>query len=110
MEYRDSELGVMWDIITAEVRIWAKRIGVEKRLRGVYIRPMRRKWASVSTEGDLFLSEELLSQPARFRHEVIVHELVHLKLMSGRHNKLFKHFVKAYLEKYGIKEGNDGRP
>jgi predicted metal-dependent hydrolase len=85
------------DIVLAEVRAWARRIGVEHRLYEVHLRPMKRKWASISTRGRLTLNIELLRQPAAFRREVIVHELVHLKLGNGRHNKLFRALVRAYL-------------
>ncbi|MDI6851385.1 MAG: M48 family metallopeptidase [bacterium] len=85
------------DILIAEVLTWARRVGVEDRLREIQIRPMKQKWASISTRGRLTLNLELLNQPASFRHEVIVHELVHLKLGYGAHNKLFKALVRAIL-------------
>lgn len=85
------------DVLVAEVWAWARRIGVEDRLREVHVRPMKRKWASVSTRGRLTLNAELFRQPAAFRREVIVHELVHLKLNQGAHTKLFRALVKAYL-------------
>lgn len=85
------------DILVAEVWAWARCIGVEDRLREIHIRPMKRKWASISTRGRLTLNAELFSQPADTRREVIVHELVHLKLNHGMHNKLFRVLVKAYL-------------
>lgn len=85
------------DILVAEVRAWARRIGVEDRIQEIHIRPMKRKWASVSTRGRLTLNTELSSQPAEIRREVIVHELVHLKLRNGSHNKLFRALVRAYI-------------
>ncbi len=85
------------DLLVAEVHAWARRIGVEDRLREIHIRPMKRKWASISTRGRLTLNAELSSQPAEMRREVIVHELVHLKLNHGAHTKLFRTLVKAYL-------------
>ena len=85
------------DILVAEVRTWARRIGVEDRIREIHIRPMKRKWASVSTRGRLTLNTDLLRQPAAFRRQVIVHELVHLKLNHGAHNKLFRALTRAYL-------------
>jgi hypothetical protein len=75
----------------------AERIGVRDRLREIHLRPMRRKWASISTRGRLTLNTELLVQTAEFRRQVIVHELVHLKLGTGLHNKLFRALVRAYL-------------
>ncbi|BAW01804.1 uncharacterized protein TTMY_1417 [Thermus thermophilus] len=86
------------EILLAEVRAWAQRIGVEDRLRKVQTRPMQRKWASVSSRGRLTLNEELLTQPAEVRWAVIVHELVHLKLRNGAHSELFRALVQAYLE------------
>jgi len=87
----------MRDVLRSEVRTWARRIGVEKRLHEIHIRPMKRKWASISTRGRLTLNSDLFHQPASFRAEVIVHELVHLKLRHGAHNKLFRALVRAYI-------------
>ncbi|RMH35241.1 MAG: M48 family peptidase [Nitrospirae bacterium] len=85
------------DLLIAEVRAWTRRIGVEDRLREVHVRLMKRKWASISTRGRLTLNQELCVLPAHFRREVIVHELVHLKLKHGGHTKLFRALVRAYL-------------
>lgn len=85
------------DILIAEAQAWARRIGVEDRLREIHIRPMKRKWASISTLGRLTLSADLLHQPPSFRREVIVHELVHLKMNRGAHNKLFRSLMRTYL-------------
>lgn len=90
------------DILVAEVLLWAKRIGVDDRLKEIHVRPMKRKWASISTRGRLTLNSDLLSQPASFRREVIVHELVHLKLANGSHSKLFRALVRAYMRGNGI--------
>lgn len=102
------EKGVRRSILVAEVRSWAKRIGVEERLCEVHVRPMRRKWASVSSRGRLTLSEALLVQSASFRHAVIVHELVHLKLGSGSHGRLFRCLVRAYLAMVGEPHATQG--
>ena len=85
------------DILVAEVWAWARRIGVEDRIREIHFRPMKRKWASVSTRGRLTLNADLSTQPPALRREIIVHELVHLKLGHGAHNKLFRALVRAYL-------------
>lgn len=85
------------DILVAEVFAWARRIGVEERIREVHIQRMKRKWASISSRGRLTLNMELLAQSASFRQEVIVHELVHLKINHGAHNKLFRALLRAYL-------------
>ena len=81
------------ELLKAEVAAWAKRIGIEPRQ--VHIRPMSRKWGSCSTTGRLTLDEGLCRQRSDFRKEVIVHELLHLKVPN--HGKVFKALLKAYL-------------
>ena len=81
------------DLFKSEVRAWAKRIWVEPK--EVHLRPMNRKWASCSSLGRLTFNTELLKEPASFRREVIVHELLHLKVPN--HGKVFKALLKAYL-------------
>ena len=83
------------DLFKAEARAWAGRIGVE--LREIHVRPMKRKWASCSTNGRLSFSTDLLGQPAAFRTEAIVHELLHLKVPN--HGRLFRALLRAYLAK-----------
>ena len=80
-------------VFKCEVSAWARRIGEEPR--EVRIRPMKRKWASCSTSRRLTFDVDLLHQPAAFRAEVIVHELLHLKVPN--HGKLFKALVSSYL-------------
>ena len=72
---------------------WADRIGV--KVREVHLRDMRRKWASISTNGRLTLSTDLINLPEALREFVIVHELVHL--LAPNHSRLFKSFMYAYL-------------
>lgn len=81
------------DLLKAEARAWAARIGVD--LKEIQVRPMKRKWASCSSKGRLTFNQDLLRQPAPFRAEVIVHELVHLKVPN--HGRLFRSLVRAYL-------------
>ena len=85
------------DVLVSEVRAWARRIGVEDRIKEINIRSMKHKWASISTRGRLTLNIDLFSQSSAFRREVIVHELVHIKLKHGAHNKLFRALIRAYL-------------
>jgi len=80
-------------VFKAEVLSWAKRIGVEPR--EIRIRLMKSKWASCSSNGRLTFNSEILGQPACFRAEAIVHELLHLKVPN--HGKLFKNLMKVYL-------------
>jgi hypothetical protein len=77
---------------------WSKRIGVEPR--EIRLRPLKNKWASCSSNGRLTFNTELLNQPARFRAEAIVHELLHLKVPN--HSKLFKQLMKAFLSKSSL--------
>ena len=81
------------EALKSEVLSWAKRIGVTAK--EVHIRPMKRKWASCSTSGRFSFNEELLLEPAKFRNEVIVHELLHLKVPN--HGKLFKALFQAHM-------------
>ena len=81
------------DLFRAEVEAWARRLGVTPRQ--VRFRPMKRKWASCSSHGRLTFDTDLLRQPVEFRREVIVHELLHLKVPN--HGKLFKALLKTYL-------------
>ena len=83
------------EVFKAEVRRWAERIGVE--VKEIHLRAMRRKWASASRRGRLTFNTELLGQPLAFQREVIVHELLHLKLGHGSHAKLFRALLRAYL-------------
>jgi predicted metal-dependent hydrolase len=76
-----------------EVAAWAKRIGANPT--ELHIRPMQRKWGSCSTRGRVTLNSELLSAPAELRREVIVEELLHLRVPN--HGKLFKSLKRAYL-------------
>ena len=72
---------------------WADRIGVT--VREVHLRDMRRKWASISTNGRLTLNTDLLDLPEALGEFVIVHELVHL--LVPNHGRVFKSFMSAYL-------------
>lgn len=81
------------ELFKAEVRAWARRIGVEPK--EIHIRPMKHKWASCSSKGRLTFDAGLLRQLARFRAEVIVHELLHLKVPN--HGRLFRALMKAHL-------------
>jgi predicted metal-dependent hydrolase len=80
------------EVFKAEVRAWAERIGV--RPREIHIRPMKRKWASCSSNGRLTFDLDLLRQPSKVRAEVIIHELLHLKLPN--HGRLFRALLGAY--------------
>ncbi len=76
-----------------EVETWARRLEVEPV--EIHITAMRRKWASCSTRGRVTFASDLLVQPAEFRREVIVHELLHLKVPN--HGPLFRALLSAHL-------------
>ena len=91
-----------------EVKMWARRIGVEPR--EIQIRDMKRKWGSCSSKGRLtFNSILLLQSPSKMR-EVIVHEILHLKY--ERHDTFFKTLLSAYISDNfceGISDSNEIR-
>ncbi len=87
------EKTVPTEVFKSEVNVWAKKIGVEPK--EVHLRPMKKKWASCSSKGRLTFNTDLLEEPAAFRREVIVHELLHLKLPN--HGKVFRSLLRAYL-------------
>lgn len=80
-------------LFRSEVDAWARRIGVAPR--EVHLRSMRRKWASCSIRGRLTFDLELLRAEPKLRAEVIVHELLHLKVPN--HGKLFRSLLRAHL-------------
>jgi predicted metal-dependent hydrolase len=92
-EVRPLEETVPTELFKSEVEAWAKRVGVEPK--EIHVRPMTSKWASCSSRGRLIFNEKLLREPASFRAEVIVHELLHLKV--DNHGKVFRALLKAYL-------------
>ena len=78
------------------VRCFAKEIDVP--VRSLTLRPMRNKWASCSTSGNLNFNEELLMLDKKIGDYVIVHELLHFR--SPNHGKLWKSLMRAYLGDY----------
>ncbi len=84
------------DLFKAEVHAWARRIKVD--IHELHIRPMKRKWGSCSSTGRVTFDTHLLAAPASFRREVIVHELLHLRVPN--HGKVFRALLKAYLAEH----------
>lgn len=78
------------------VRDWAHKLGV--RVRVVTVRPMRNKWASCSTSGNLHFDSGLLSLDRKLGDYVIVHELLHFSVPN--HGKLWKSLMHAHLGDY----------
>jgi len=80
----------------ARILDWAAKLGVEAT--AIYIRPMRRKWASCSTAGTLSFNDELVTMPRELGDYVIVHELLHFSVPN--HGKLWKSLMRAHLGPY----------
>jgi len=80
----------------ARVLEWAVKLDV--RARALAVRPMRRKWASCSTAGNLNFSSELLGLDRELGDYVIVHELLHFSVPN--HGKLWKSLMRAHLGDY----------
>lgn len=86
------------DEFKASVRVWADRLGVT--VKSITIRPMSKKWASWSTNGNLTLNEELLGVEPEVADYVIVHELLHDT--APNHGKLWKSLMRAHLGDYEL--------
>lgn len=80
----------------ARVRAWAEKLGVEAR--SITVRPMRYKWASCSTNGNLNFNTDLLAMDRKLGDYVIVHELLHFSVPN--HGKLWKSLMRAHLGEY----------
>ena len=80
----------------ARVLEWAGKLGV--KASAVYVRPMRRKWASCSTAGTFSFNDELLGLDRELGDYVIVHELLHFSVPN--HGKLWKSLMRAHLGDY----------
>jgi hypothetical protein len=77
----------------ARVREWAKKL--DANVATIYVRPMRNKWASCSTTGNLNFSSELLDLDCDLGDYVIVHELLHFSVPN--HGKLWKSRMMVHL-------------
>jgi predicted metal-dependent hydrolase len=77
----------------ARVQEWALKL--DAKVAAIYVRPMRRKWASCSTAGNLNFNDELLSLDRELGDYVIVHELLHFSVPN--HGKLWKSRMLAHL-------------
>jgi len=79
---------------------WAARLDV--RVRSLALRPMKNKWASCSTNGNLSFNAELLTMDRRVGDCAIVHELLHFRVPN--HGRLWKSLMRAYLGDYELLE------
>lgn len=76
---------------------WADKLDV--KVHSLAIRPMRNKWASCSTNGNLNFNAELLGMHKKIGDYVIVHELLHFSVPN--HGKLWKSLMTVHLGDYG---------
>ncbi|PKO19976.1 metal-dependent hydrolase [candidate division BRC1 bacterium HGW-BRC1-1] len=86
------------DEFKARVLEWADKLGV--KAHSLSVRPMRRKWASCSTAGNLSFNSELLDLNRELGDYVIVHELLHFH--APNHGKLWKSLMRAHLGDYEV--------
>ena len=84
----------------ARVCHWADKLDVKVIWLGV--RPMRKKWASCSTNGHLNFNADLLVLDQGLWDYVIVHELLHFSVPN--HGKLWKSLMRAHLGSYEAME------
>ena len=87
------EIALTPDELKVEIHSWANRMDVDPL--EIRIMSMSRKWASCSGRGRLTFDVELLRQPEPFRREVILHELLHLKVPN--HGPLFRALLSTYM-------------
>jgi predicted metal-dependent hydrolase len=84
------------DQFKTRVREWSDKLGVQ--VRSLAVRPMRKKWASCSTAGNLNFSDDLPALDRELADYVIVHELLHFYVPN--HGKLWKSLMRAHLGDY----------
>lgn len=68
---------------------------MEININSLAVRPMKNKWASCSTNGNLNFNDTLLQLDKELGEYVIVHELLHFN--TPNHGKLWKSLMTAYL-------------
>ena len=78
------------------VRQFADKMDI--KIHFLAMRPMKNKWASCSTDGNLNFNLQLLNLDKELGEYVIVHELLHFNIPN--HGKLWKSLMTAYLGDY----------
>ena len=79
-----------------QVRVIAEKMDI--KIKSLAVRPMKNKWASCSTDGNLNFNKQLLDIDKELGDYVIVHELLHFNVPN--HGKLWKSLMTAYLGDY----------
>lgn len=80
----------------SRVRHFAGKMDI--KINTLALRPMKNKWASCSTNGNLNFNTELLEYDKEIGDYVIVHELLHFNIPN--HGKLWKSMMNAFLGDY----------
>jgi len=75
------------------VNYFAEKMNI--KINHLAVRPMSKKWASCSTNGNLHFNKELIKIEKELGEYVIVHELLHFN--TPNHGKLWKSLMTAYL-------------
>lgn len=91
--------------ILALVAAWARRLGVT--VQRVQVQPLRTKWGSISTAGNLTLANDLTRLPRRLVEYVICHELLHLQ--APNHNKFYYLLLGRHIPDWREREQELGR-
>jgi predicted metal-dependent hydrolase len=78
------------------VNKWSDKLNVKTKT--IALRPMKNKWASCSTKGNLNFNEELLGLDKQIGNYVIVHELLHFHYPN--HGRVWKSLMVAYVGDY----------
>lgn len=85
------------DEFKQSVRAWASKIGVNPAR--IQMQSMTKKWASCSVGGVVSFNKRLLNEDRSFGEQVIVHELIHLKVPN--HGPVFRSLFSAYMPEAG---------
>jgi predicted metal-dependent hydrolase len=85
-----------------KVRVLEWAVKLDVRVHALAVRPMRNKWASCSTTGNLNFNAELLELDREIGDYVIVHELLHFCVPN--HGRLWKSLMRAHLGNYELLE------
>jgi predicted metal-dependent hydrolase len=75
---------------------------MEIKIQHLAVRPMKKKWASCSTNGNLNFNDKLLNIDRELGDYVIVHELLHFN--TPNHGRLWKSLMTAYLGDWKVLE------
>ncbi len=78
------------------VKYWSDKLDI--KVKSLALRPMKNKWASCSTSGNLNFNSELLELDRDVGDYAIVHELLHFAV--PHHGKLWKSLMRAHLGEY----------